>query len=628
MPADWGADLWDQYDAVAAHTSKGIDFLDRFAQFYKERCQAEVKYARDLKNIVKNFQPKKKEDEDAQYSYYRGFGKMAAEVHDLAAQHERLAEDLQTSVAIRVQAQAKELRDERKKHLEDAIRNQKHLDLHLQSLDKAKKTYEKAFKEAQRAHESYIRADENQELSRKAVEEARMAATRKQQEFETAKQEYAARLQDTNQYQRNFYQTLMPGVFQRLQELDQKKTGQIRDSIKLAVEVERRIQPIIDKCLLGMIQAAEEIVPDLDSQTVVDRYKSGFEHPLDIPFWNLEDAKSVDTGTINNHYPPIRSGSLRTGTTSASEKKQRKTIINIFPSAKAKDVAKDDFVDLPPQQRKRKIQQRIDSVNQQMHQETLTRDALMKMKGVYESNPSMGDPNSVNGQLAENADKMNVLRQELHRLQGLYDEVDNPSAANGNGNGPPAPAPTPSQPLSKGSSSVVAVNGRDSRDKSLSVSSLPGNQAGSADSLVVSTLPTLNSTTATSSRSPSESSIPAFHQPPQMHHHRHSLSDRDTDQQDLYEPAPGESDEVMGSCLALYDFDGLSEGSLAMAEGEELEILETDQGDGWTHVRRMAGNQKGPQLTEEGFVPTSYIKCTLFPGTGHAHTQHRHPHPG
>lgn len=45
-----------------------------------------------------------------------------------------------------------------------------------------------------------------------------------------------------------------------------------------------------------------------------------------------------------------------------------------------------------------------------------------------------------------------------------------------------------------------------------------------------------------------------------------------------------------------------------MAEGEELHVIELDQGDGWTRVRRiMSGN-----LVEEGFVPTSYIESTLY----------------
>lgn len=44
-----------------------------------------------------------------------------------------------------------------------------------------------------------------------------------------------------------------------------------------------------------------------------------------------------------------------------------------------------------------------------------------------------------------------------------------------------------------------------------------------------------------------------------------------------------------------------------MIEGEELQVIELDQGDGWTRVRRC-----GPNGWDEGFVPTTYIESTLF----------------
>ena len=51
-------------------------------------------------------------------------------------------------------------------------------------------------------------------------------------------------------------------------------------------------------------------------------------------------------------------------------------------------------------------------------------------------------------------------------------------------------------------------------------------------------------------------------------------------------------------------FPAQSEGSIGMEEGEELDVVELDQGDGWTRVRRINGD-------EEGFVPTSYIEVEI-----------------
>lgn len=48
-----------------------------------------------------------------------------------------------------------------------------------------------------------------------------------------------------------------------------------------------------------------------------------------------------------------------------------------------------------------------------------------------------------------------------------------------------------------------------------------------------------------------------------------------------------------------------SEGSIPIKEGEELHVIELDQGDGWTRVRRL-------NEWVEGFVPTTYIEITLY----------------
>ena len=75
---------------------------------------------------------------------------------------------------------------------------------------------------------------------------------------------------------------------------------------------------------------------------------------------------------------------------------------------------------------------------------------------------------------------------------------------------------------------------------------------GSADSLVPS-------------RSPSESSIKLATISNNSHHsHPTSVAAAEDVEQDFYEPAPGE-DEIVGTCLALYDFEGENSGTSLLA---------------------------------------------------------------
>lgn len=39
----------DQYDSIANHTQKGIDFLEKYGHFVDQRCKIEQEYASKLR---------------------------------------------------------------------------------------------------------------------------------------------------------------------------------------------------------------------------------------------------------------------------------------------------------------------------------------------------------------------------------------------------------------------------------------------------------------------------------------------------------------------------------------------------------------------------------------------------
>ena len=43
--------IWfqDQYDSIAAHTQKGIEFLEKYGHFVDQRCKIEQEYASKLR---------------------------------------------------------------------------------------------------------------------------------------------------------------------------------------------------------------------------------------------------------------------------------------------------------------------------------------------------------------------------------------------------------------------------------------------------------------------------------------------------------------------------------------------------------------------------------------------------
>ncbi|XP_046986764.1 formin-binding protein 1-like isoform X1 [Schistocerca americana] len=597
----WGTELWDQYDNISLHTQKGIDFLEKYGHFIRDRCTIELEYAGKLRRLVKNYQPKKKDEEDYQYSPCRAFKHVMTEVNDLAGQHEVIAENLQANVIRELNILVKDIKEERKKHLQDGARMVQNLNTQILSLDRAKKNYEKAFKEAERALENFQRADADYNLSRAEVEKQRMNMAIKSQQCEETKNEYANQLQKTNELQNQHYHILMPDVFRQLQELDEKRIKNIKSFMIQSVDIEKNVFPIIIKCLDGIVNAAEQINEKEDTQLVIERYKSGFQPPEDIPF---EDLSAIKSGEMPPPINPVPITTLRPeamtvkGTMSSGKLKKRVGLFGIFSSTKNNFSAnadnKEDYSDLPPNQRKKKLQQRVEEITAKIQQETAARDGLMKMKGVYEQNPALGDPMSIEGQLNESGHKLDKLRQELQKYQMYLEEANKPAVS-------------PSAPSRRSKSHYNGAHLQQNHRNS-------GGSGGEEDSLSRSASdssvsnPTLNhkhSAPGTplpshgSSNSP-ESGLGTSHT---------SLPDSDNEHGDN-DPAPGDYCDgdllpALGVCRALYPFEATSEGSIPMHDGEELFIIELDQGDGWTRVRRQKDG-------EEGFVPTSYIECNLY----------------
>ncbi|XP_050436467.1 formin-binding protein 1-like isoform X3 [Adelges cooleyi] len=590
----WGTELWDQYDNLSFHTQKGIDFLERYGHFIRDRCLIEMEYAGKLRRLVKNYQPKKKDEEEYQYSTCKAFKAMLCEVNDLAGQHEVIAENLQSDVIREINYLAKDIKEERKKLLQDSAKYVAMINNQVASLERSRKNYEKAFKEAERALDNFQRADADLNLSRAEVEKQRMNMAIKNQHCEESKNEYANQLQKTNELQSQHYKALMPEVFRQLQELDEKRIRNVRHFMAHSADVERNVFPIINKCLDGIINAASHINEKQDTVLVIERYKSGFEPPGDFPFDDLsrggESTPLVISGGHTMLSPGIgahRADSMTVkGTMSAGKLKKRVGLFAIFSSNKnnlSSSGDKDDYSELPPNQRRKKILQRLDEIQAKLHQEIAAKDGLMKMKGVYESNPALGDPMSTEGQLSECSQRIDKLNADMAKYQALLQEVE----CNG---GSPAGSrkceSTEQNGIGNGSTNNLSNN-----HNRLNVS-IPDGKAplGEDESL---------------SRSASDSSVstPAVGlnnrysgETVSLGASRHSLmSNEDPPYYDLHDLPP------LGTCTALYAFEATSEGSIPMFDGEQLLIIEQDQGDGWTRVRRQ------PPNVEEGFVPTSYI---------------------
>ncbi|XP_062708991.1 formin-binding protein 1-like isoform X6 [Aedes albopictus] len=596
----WGIDLWDQYENLATHTQKGIDFLERYGNFIRDRSAIEVEYAGKLRRLVKNYQPKKsKEDDENEFSSFQAFKCVLKEVADLAGQREVVAENLQLQVLQGISLLAKNLRDERKKSLNEGALLTQNLNSQIAALDRAKRNYEKAFREAEKSIDSYQRADADLNLSRAEVEKQRNNMNIRCGQSEDAKNEYANQLQKTNKLQQTHFESSLPEVFNRLQELDEKRTRGLKEFIKGAADVESAVAPIIARCLEGMVKAADAINEKEDSLKVIEKYQSGFQPPGDLPFEDLSKADSDTSNNFQTYTSTARLNHLTAKGTTSQKLKKRVGIFGYFASNKiveaciqvknnlSTDGMKEDFSDLPPTQRRKKLAGKVQELQQKVAQEQAASEGLMKMKGVYEANSLLGDPRSVEEQLNESVNKLDKLRMELQRYQKLLDQANSQTIVQ---HSPQANRVIQNGQRSSSLSNYRHSNGSNHHDHHNDDhgEDHPDHDAGSLSS---------SSASPESGLGTSHTSLPGSGQG--------STNDQPINDEMYYE---AEALPPLGTCKALYPFDATSEGSIPMSEGEELLVIELDQGDGWTRVRRLCG----PNGWEEGFVPTSYIESTLY----------------
>ncbi|XP_051836147.1 formin-binding protein 1 isoform X6 [Antechinus flavipes] len=543
----WGTELWDQFDNLEKHTQWGIDILEKYIKFVKERTEIEISYAKQLRNLSKKYQPKKnsKEEEEYKYTSCKAFISTLNEMNDYAGQHEVISENMTSQITVELTRYVQELKQERKSHFHDGRKAQQHIETCWKQLESSKRRFERDCKEADRAQQYFEKMDADINVTKADVEKARQQAQLRHQMAEESKAEYSSTLQKFNHEQHEHYYTHIPSIFQKIQEMEERRIVRIGESMKTYAEVDRQVIPIIGKCLDGIAKAAESIDQKNDSQLVIEAYKSGFEPPGDIEF---EDYAQPMKRTISETSLSNSRGDSKTELKFASKSKGK-----LWPFIKKnKGAGPEDFSNLPPEQRRKKLQQKVDELNKEIQKEMDQRDAITKMKDVYIKNPQMGDPGSLDHKLIEVGQNIEKLRLEVQKFETWLIEVEG----------------------------RLPVRGEQAR-----------RQSGMYEA---QNTPSVNNCAQDRESSPDGSYTEEQSQENEL---KMMATDFD-DEFDDEEPLP-----TIGTCKALYTFEGQNEGTISIAEGEILYVIEEDKGDGWTRIRRNED--------EEGYVPTSYVEVYL-----------------
>ncbi|KAJ7316694.1 hypothetical protein JRQ81_002856 [Phrynocephalus forsythii] len=537
----------DQFDIVERHTQWGLDLMDKYVKFVKERTEIEQAYAKQLRNLVKKHLPKRtvREDPEMKFCQYQAFLQIVKELNDFAGQREVVAENLLMRICVELAKYSQELKQERKSHLQEGRKAQQQLENSFKQLENSKRKFERDCREAEKAVVTAEKLDQDINATKADVEKAKQQANLRSHMAEESKNEYASYLQKFNHNQSQFYFLEMPQIFNKLQEMDERRTQRLKEGYSIFSETEQQVVPIIGKCLEGMKAAADVVDEKNDSQVLIELHKSGFERPGDMDFEDFSQPMNRTSSDTSLGTPrSTLDGRLDPRLLSKNKGKR-------WPfSRKNKTVITEDFSHLPPEQRRKKLQQKIEERNRELQKELDQRDALNKMKDVYQKTPQMGDPTSLEPKISETLGNIERLRLEIQKCEAWLADAENRMLSN---------RPDTVTRYSRHLDHASAVN---------------------------------NNNCSHEKDSPDTT---------------HSDESHDTLNQPIYTEFDDDFEEELaspiGTCVALYQFEGSSEGTISMLEGEELSLMEEDKGDGWTRVRRSKGG--------EGYVPTSYLRVSV-----------------
>lgn len=202
---------------IERHTQWGLDLLDRYVKFVKERTEVEQAYAKQLRSLVKKYLPKRpsKDDPEFKFSQQQSFVQILQEVNDFAGQRELVAENLSIRVCLELAKYSQEMKQERKMHFQEGRRAQQQLESGFKQLENSKRKFERDCREAEKAAQTAERLDQDINATKADVEKAKQQAHIRSHMAEESKNEYAAQLQRFNRDQAHFYFSQMPQIFDK-----------------------------------------------------------------------------------------------------------------------------------------------------------------------------------------------------------------------------------------------------------------------------------------------------------------------------------------------------------------------------------------------------------------------------
>jgi len=315
--------------------------------------------------------------------------------------------------------QTKEQRDGFQKKLAEL---QKNLQKMVQTCASKKAAYDKLKKVADdsrvkfRESEHSASKDKSIKLKGGSDEAARKA--------EKANNEYIINADELNKARRKHFSEDLRALYDDVQQLEIKRVKEHGERLHDYGDCMQEVHPILNTCIVNIVKQTQAINPAADSQLLVNEYRSGH--------------------SIADYVAQFDGDKRKTSVQQVNERRVYKS--KFFKTSDRKKAAiREDFGHLPPERRKRAIQEKVDELTASKAKEAKNIIALKKTIHVYKTQPQMGSSKAtakLEQELVESERRSGLLEVEVQKFQ-LYLEAIATASPGGSSSREATPMHTP-----------------------------------------------------------------------------------------------------------------------------------------------------------------------------------------
>jgi len=575
MASDWGLDLWDRQTEVDNRVQRSIENLDRFLKFTKEKASIETEYAKNMLKLVDKYSIKKhpKTPDSANHSTFsadEAYQKVLDNNRAISLQHQELGEMLHSEIVL--SAKPKDFKTRQQKTNIECKNMVSNLCSLRRKLEVSEKEFKKTCENCENLRTRWQAKDHDSNATKADVEKAKLNYEKKAQEVERKKQDYANQLKNYNEEQFRLNNDFLPKYLKMYQTLDEELIKVLLAGLKKGVLMEKdkiRLGGVISSCLDGANQYVDSANINSDQQKFSELNRSGFprpQHEKDRHFNDYSDGIGHSVEAINRKYQ----ASVR----------RNDQFVERYPNSK--------YNSLPPAQRKRRISADLGNCQTNIEKKEKEVGGVNMLYENYSKNKNLGDPAIVKPQLERAGKELEQLKHHKIELETMFqvvcsqlENLTNISEPNSSMNSPGSTQAVYESPP-RSTKNIGNAEVRKSSSPKVGKTGIGGffnnkgmthSNGGSSSSLQH------NSDSKQKNQYSAINQGPAPPPPPPP----------------TVESIPKPSTRKIG-----YDFAGAPEdGTVSVFEGDMVEIVVKDEGDGWTEVKRSNG--------DSGFVPTAYI---------------------